>query len=184
MAERLTALFADQIADLALGDGLKKNGTDDTKFQIALKTNDGLAFDTGEVKVDYDNATIGIVSNKLAVKDSGITEPKLAMYNSPSTGQVLGYTTNGLEWISNEVAGSVLEADVICNEVPTGTINSINTVFTLANTPVAGTVQVYLNGLLQATGSGMDYIISGTTVTFAKAPRTNSEVYVSYIKDN
>lgn len=69
----------------------------------------------------------------------------------------------------------------IFNEIPTGTINSINSDFTLANTPVLGTVRVFLNGSLQLEGSSLDYTISGGTITFAKAPRTNSELLVSYI---
>ena len=78
--------------------------------------------------------------------------------------------------------GSTLETDkFVRNEVPSGTINSINTGFTLANTPVAGTVQVFLNGLLQAPGSGLDYIISGTAITFTKAPHTGSDLYAHYI---
>ena len=70
----------------------------------------------------------------------------------------------------------------IFNEVPSGLINSLNTIYTLANTPIAGTVTVYLNGMIQLLGSAGDYIISGSTITFLKAPRTNSEIVINYIK--
>ena len=79
-------------------------------------------------------------------------------------------------------ADAIQDDDYIANEIPSGTINSINVTFTLANTPVAGSVSVFLNGLYQAQGSGLDYTISGTTITFNKAPRTNSELYAIYIK--
>jgi hypothetical protein len=68
----------------------------------------------------------------------------------------------------------------ITAEAPTGLIDGSNTIFTLANTPVAGSEQVYLNGLLQASGVGNDYTISGSTITLASAPNSGSRVLVSY----
>jgi len=180
MAQRATAIFADQIDDLAMGDGFRKNVGDDTKFEVALKANDGLVIDTGEVKVDYDDTTLGMISNKLALKDGSVTEAKLDMFNSPTIGEYLKYTSNGLEW-SDIDDDFISDSDVITNEIPTGLINSSNTEFTLANTPVVGTVTVFLNGLFQAQGSGFDYTISGDTITFSKAPRTNSDLYACYI---
>jgi len=84
-------------------------------------------------------------------------------------------------YITTGGSGSI--AGLITNEVPSGTINSINTEFTLANDPITGTVEVYLNGLIQAPGTGKDYTISGKNISFTKAPRTNSEILVSYAKE-
>lgn len=181
MAQRTTAIFADQIDDLALGDGVRKQVADDSILELALKANEGLKIDSAELAIDYDDATIGMITNKLAVKDDSITEAKLDMYNSATIGYYLKYTANGLEWADID-ADFVKDDDVIANEIPAGLVNSSNTVYTLANTPVVGTVTVYLNGLFQAQGSGMDYTVSGTTITFNKAPRTNSELYACYIK--
>lgn len=76
------------------------------------------------------------------------------------------------------------EIDIlIANEIPSGVVNSSNTAFVLTNTPVDGTVEVYLNGLLQTPGTGKDYTISGKDIDFIKAPRTNSEILVSYAKE-
>lgn len=72
--------------------------------------------------------------------------------------------------------------NLIANEIPTGLINSLNTDFELLNTPIVGTVEIYLNGMLQAPGVGLDYTISGKDITFTKAPRTNSELLASYAK--
>lgn len=83
---------------------------------------------------------------------------------------------------SKEIHYTVAIANLITNEVPSGAVNSINTVFTISNSPVNGTVQVILNGLLQKPGIGFDYIISNQTITFIKAPHTNSEILVHYIK--
>lgn len=55
-------------------------------------------------------------------------------------------------------------------ETPSGTINGSNVTFTLANTPIAGSEEVFVNGSLLDAGSGNDYTISGDTITFATAP--------------
>lgn len=70
----------------------------------------------------------------------------------------------------------------ITRETPTGAVNGSNTTFALANTPVAGTEQVYLNGILQEPGAGNDYTISGATITYLAAPLTGDRVRVSYMK--
>lgn len=51
--------------------------------------------------------------------------------------------------------------------------------FTLANTPVVGSEEVYLNGVLQQSG-GADYAISGAVVTMTDAPVSTDRVLVSY----
>lgn len=74
-----------------------------------------------------------------------------------------------------------LESDAfVTREVPSGSINGTNVTFTLANTPVAGSEQVFLNGLLQDPGPGNSYTISGAVITFASAPLVNDEIHVSY----
>lgn len=65
-------------------------------------------------------------------------------------------------------------------ETPTGLVNGANTTYTLANTPTAGTEEVYLNGILQEPGAGNDYTISGATITYLTAPLTGDKIRVSY----
>jgi len=166
------------LVDAIDGDGLSASAG---VLSVEAETNEGITVGASGVAVDYDDATIGIVSNQLAVKDEGITEDKLDVDNAPTDGYYLKWTTaNGMEWA--DVDGDVVtDSDVICNEIPSGLINSSNVTYTLANTPVAGTVTVYLNGMFQAQGAGLDYTVSGGTITFVKAPRTNSDLYVNYI---
>ena len=62
--------------------------------------------------------------------------------------------------------GSVNYADA---EVPTGTIDGINDTFTLANSPSpAGSLQAFMNGLLQT--EGVDYVLTGASITYASPP--------------
>jgi hypothetical protein len=79
------------------------------------------------------------------------------------------------------VANQMKIAKYITRETPSGTVNGSNVTFTLANTPVSGTEQVYLNGLLQEPGAGNDYTISGATITYLTAPLSGDRIRVSYI---
>lgn len=64
----------------------------------------------------------------------------------------------------------------IFNEVPTGTINGTNLIFTLAHTPISGSLNVYVDGV--RLNSGTDYTFVGTTLTLIIAPAT--ELIVDY----
>jgi phage-related tail fiber protein len=86
--------------------------------------------------------------------------------------------------ISSNAADVVLVANYVVREAPTGAVNGVNAAFTLAFTPVAGKEQVYVNGILQNSGSGNDYIISGATITFQSGaiPQTGDIIRVTYLK--
>lgn len=66
-------------------------------------------------------------------------------------------------------------------ETPTGTINGVNTSFTLANAPnPAASLLLILNGLVLQQGS--DYSLSGNTITFlgAALPQTGDTLLAFY----
>lgn len=91
-----------------------------------------------------------------------------------------GITVDAYGRITGAVSGSYLDATrFIKRETPTGAVNGVNTVFTLANTPITGKEEVFFNGVLQ--DSGDDYTISGNTITMAIAPETGKKLRVSYI---
>lgn len=73
-------------------------------------------------------------------------------------------------------------ANFVDKETPTGLINGVNTIFTLAFTPIAGSEHGYRNGILQESGAGNDYTISGATITFLVAPPTGNKLRFSYRK--
>lgn len=59
-------------------------------------------------------------------------------------------------------------------ETPSGAINGTNLTFTLANTPSpAASLMLVLNSGVQVAG-GIDYTLSGTTITFVNPPQTSS----------
>jgi len=55
------------------------------------------------------------------------------------------------------------------------------TLFTLTNTPVTGSEQVFKNGILLVPGVSDDYTISGGDITFNQAPETTDTIRVNYI---
>lgn len=78
-------------------------------------------------------------------------------------------------------SGNVMISAGIIKEVPSGTVNGSNTAFVLSSTPlVSGTVQVYLDGVLQDLTS--DYTFATATVTFVSAPVVGQKPVVIYSK--
>jgi hypothetical protein len=69
----------------------------------------------------------------------------------------------------------------VIGETPSGTINNSNTIFTIANTPVSSSVEVFKNG--QRLTETTDYTISGVTITFVVAPYTDT-YYTDIIRVN
>ena len=56
---------------------------------------------------------------------------------------------------------------LVFNEVPSGSINGSNAVFTLVNTPDPSTsLMLFKNGLLQRAGASNDFLLSGSSITF------------------
>ena len=73
-------------------------------------------------------------------------------------------------------------ADIIKRETPSGLVDGANLAFTLANTPKTGTEDVYVNGVLQESGAGNDYTISGVTITMLFALQPGDKLRISYFK--
>jgi len=109
------------------GDGLDLTGT---TFSLDVKANDGLAIKSTEISVDYDDSTIGIVSNKLAVKDLGITNAKIANSTIDLTTKVTGALPNAnlaAVTTANKIKGSSLydvDSTPTAKQFPTGALGT------------------------------------------------------------
>jgi len=88
--------------------------------------------------------------------------------------------TDGVLSVDEHASGIITEDDIVRNEVVEPDTGS-DTDYTLANTPVAGTVNIYLNGLLQQPGTGEDYTIDGASIVFATAVDASDLVLADYI---
>lgn len=95
-------------------------------------------------------------------------------------GASFGSTLSGLvsSTPSSSSAAAASSTNFADRETPSGTVNGSNTVFTLANTPTAGSEHIWVDGVLQTYTT--DYGLSGTTITFVSAPLTGSVIVSSY----
>lgn len=94
--------------------------------------------------------------------------------SSPTNGQILVYNSTTGKWTNqaNSATGTWFR------ETPTGTINGINTVFTLTRTPAANSEQLVYQGQRQHPTD--DYTLSGTTITYVVAPFTGTKHFIQY----
>ncbi len=79
--------------------------------------------------------------------------------------------------------GGGTAAPIAWNEVPSGAVDSSNPTFTLAQGPdPVGAMMLFKNGILQRVGSGNDFTISGTTITFlaGNIPQTDDILACTY----
>ena len=118
---------------------------------------------------------------------TGATADTLRWYvlTSPGQNANLDVSTTSQAWTKSTDTG-VTAADHIAREVPAGAIDDLNVTFTLANTPLSGSEEVYLNGILQDEGASDDYTISGDVITMNDAPKgapgNPDKILVSYLK--
>ena len=121
----------------------------------------------------------GTAKGDLLVAQSSTVYNNLAV---GTNGQVLtaaSGATNGVQWST-----PLSSTNFVYSETPSGTINGSNTTFTLANTPVTGTVCLYANGIRQNAGGSNDYTISTNTITFnaGATPQTGDVLLADYQK--
>lgn len=120
------------------------------------------------------------VPGALVAVEVGTTNADTVWLSSADAGGTLG--TTAITWQQIPTSAGLLNTNFVDKETPSGTINGANVTFTLANTPVAGSEHVYLNGILQEVGAGNDYTISGATITYLTAPLTGEKLKASYRK--
>lgn len=119
------------------------------------------------------------LTGTLVYVDQGTTYGDKRFYCTSNTGGTLGSTA--VTYVQ-DTAGSLSPTNFVVEETPSGSINGSNTAFTLANTPTAGTVKLYLNGVRQKSGAGNDYTISTNTITMTTAPVSGDVLIADYMK--
>ena len=79
----------------------------------------------------------------------------------------------------SQQAGIGMQTNRITGEIPSGTLDFSNKTFTLATVPANGNLELKLNGIdcLQ----GVDFTLSGLTITFIDAPHPNDILFANYI---
>lgn len=88
--------------------------------------------------------------------------------------------TTAINWQQIPTSAGLLNTNFIGNETVSGTVNGANTTFTLANTPVASSEAIYINGYRLIRGT--DYTITGATITMTVAPLAGEVITADYRK--
>ena len=138
---------------------------------------------TGTIPI---SSVIGLTSALAVVPIEGVGyAPGLAAVINAS-GQITGASGNlgdcvRVDGSSGPCGGGGVLPQFSDGETPSGTINGSNVTFTLAFAPSpTSSVQLYLNGLRM--DQGLDYTITGSTISFAtaSAPQTGDVLLASY----
>lgn len=119
------------------------------------------------------------LTGTLVYVDQGTTYGDKRFFCTSNSGGTLGSTT---VTYAQDVAGTLSPSNFVTEETPSGSINGSNTSFTLANTPTAGTLKLYLNGIRLKSGAGNDYTISTNTITMTTAPISGDVLLADYMK--
>ena len=168
------------VGDLIAGAGLTKTGN----TIDVVSANGGIVVNANDIALTVADASLDIVAG--GIKIAAGTAGQVVLANA--SGIPIAQTLSG-DVASVSGAGAVTlastvlkQSSVVTRETPSGAIDDSNQTFTLANTPVAGSESVYLNGLLGEPGAGNDYTISGATITYLDAPESGDKLRVSYLK--
>lgn len=147
----------------------------------------GLAASAGVMALDVNElgaAAVDVAADSIAIVDATDNSSKKESIADFATAMAgTGITaTNGV-LAADAVANNIVEGDISV-ENESANCNGSTTAFTLSATPLASSLDVYLNGLRLEEGSGKDFTWSATTVTFATAPATGDILIIRYIIDN
>lgn len=127
----------------------------------------------------------GTASNILVTNGDGVSgDPTINLISTavtPGTYQGITFDAYGRATAASN-QNYYAAANFVVNEVPSGTMNGSNVTFTLANTPVTGSLELKLNGVDLQGGAGNDYTISTGTITMATAPVSTDILLATYRK--
>jgi hypothetical protein len=115
----------------------------------------------------------------LVYVDQGSAQAEYRYFCTSNSGGTLGSTA---VTYTQDTSGTLSTTNFVTEETPSGTINGSNVTFTLAVTPTAGTLKLYLNGVRQKSGAGNDYTISTNTITMTTAPISGDVLISDYMK--
>jgi len=186
-----TADIAADTLNVAGGSGISTAVTADTVTVNAdLKTNGGIVSETNQLALDLSasaiTGTLGTVDGGtgLSIDPTTIADGDLLIGSNAGDAFVKTTLTEGTGISITNAAGSITIAatstiNFVENETPSGTVNGTNDTFTVANTPTAGSLKVYVNGIRYA-GGGVDFTLTGASIQFVTAPDSGSVLLADY----
>jgi hypothetical protein len=123
------------------------------------------------------NSQINTLASRIATNTSNIATnaSNISSNTTAISGKQASFTGTGYVYFTG---GVVTYFTSVSQETPSGSINSSNKSFTLAFTPIANSETLILNGVILI--RGVDYTISGATITSTNALITNDIFRATY----
>jgi len=91
---------------------------------------------------------------------------------APASGSIL---------VARSSTEAIWQPAMVFGEAPSGTKNGVNVTFALARAPINGTdLMLFVNGLLQASGTAQDYELTASTINFKIAPYSEDSLNAIY----
>lgn len=161
------------------GAGLSLTGS-----TFAVRFGQGVEDDgTGQVRVRLDGTSLARGASGLRIANGTAAQVMMANNAGAATfTSITGDVSISDTGVTSVVGTIARVSSFIYNEAPTGAVNGVNTTFNLANTPVTGSVQVYVNGQFMEPGAGNDYTITGTAITTLFTLVAGDKIRVNYIR--
>lgn len=167
------------IKNLAIGTVGTAPSPDTSGTSLVLTTGHGARFPSAPFYATvFPTGALPSVSNSEIVLVTAISTDTLTITRAQKSTTAKAIAAGWI--ISNAIyTEDLFTSSITTNEVPSGTINGSNTVFTTA--AAFTNIWVYKNGV-RMKGGGADYTVTNnTTITFVTAPATGTVLLVDYI---
>ena len=160
------------------------NGLTQSSGILAVGAGNGISVAADAISVNADGSTLDGSSAQLKVKNGGISETQLAtsvagngMTGGGGSALAIGAGTGisvSADAVSVDTSVVATFANYKTRRAPAEACNNVRTVFTLPETPRAGTEQIFVSGQLMEPSD--DYTLVGDTITFVAAPASSDKV--------
>jgi len=158
--------------------GIDISALTSTNVRIGIRTQDPIVVGASNV----------VGTEKLRISGSSYFDDKatFALGLSGSLTQLTDGTSylvagDGIEIVTGSAGQITVSQNVEWNENLAGTVDGVNTSFTLAYPPSdTSSIMLFVNGVLYEHGADNDYTVSGTTVLFNEAPVVESKITATY----
>jgi hypothetical protein len=148
---------------------LSNNSTSSGIWNVYTLAPENVSWGSNELELPF------LSASQLVATDGDRKIQTLSTGEYPSLEEI-SYVKGVTSSIQDQI--NALSPSTYAVETPSGDIDSTNTIFTLANTPLLNTQSLYVNGLYQSIPD--DYALSGDTVTFVAAPQVGDRLKITY----
>lgn len=170
---------------LSFGNG----GTNATSISTGVVRSNGSTLSgselSGDATTSSSNAVTVVNVNGTSVPTNAAADQVIVTTASATSAwkSVPNCTTGALEYATAThtfSCGAVLTGTQVFNETPSGTVNGVNTTFTLASAPSpAASLHFYKNGQLLYAG-GADFTLTTNSISTTVAPKTGDVISADY----